>query len=208
MKKTLIAVVTNIMVFTAAAQLGGGLKAGLNISKEKYSNTSVYTTSSHTFYCFGVYGTYDIGPNIGLEADILYSKEGTEESYMSGSSKINGVVTHNRLNIPVLFQYKALSGLYLETGPQAGLKLSVKGKYTDGVTTKNYDFTSNTNPLLFSWCFGAGYKFSKNIPGLGINLSYALGLNNLNKGTVNGGKLTGSTLSLRLLYGFLKAKKK
>ncbi len=207
MKKTINLFVITCIVLNASAQISGGLKAGINFSKEKYSNTNTYTTSSHTFYCFGVFGTYDFAPNLAIEADLLYSKEGTEESYMAGSSKINGVVTHNRLNIPVLFQYKSVSGLYLETGPQAGFKLSVKGKYTDGVTTKNYDFGSSTNPVLFSWCVGAGYKLSKQAPGLGINISYSKGLNNINKGTVNGGKLTGSTFSIRLLYSFSKNKK-
>ena len=78
------------------------------------------------------------------------------------------------------------------------------GDYTNG----HYDFKKYTQSTLTSWCFGAGYKLKETIPGLGINVNYAKGLSRIDKGTVNAGKITGSTFSIKLFYALQLKKKK
>lgn len=186
------------------AQFSFGPKAGLNISNEKYSNTAVYSTSSHNFFTAGVFAGYRTKKSIAIESGIHYSAEGTEESYKSGNNTVTGVVTIKRINIPVLVQYHTRPGIYLETGPQIGFMLSAKGDYSNG----QYDFKKYTQSVFTSWCFGAGYKLTETVPGLGVNLSYAKGLSRIDKGTVNAGKITGSTFSIKLFYALLLKKKK
>lgn len=205
MKKRFFLLLAATFVLAAVkAQFSFGPKAGLNISKEKYSNTSVYSTSSHSFFTGGVFVNYLTKKNIAIESGIHYSAEGTEESYKSGSNTVTGVVTIKRLNIPLLVQYHTKPGIYFETGPQIGFMLDASGNYTNG----HYDFKKYTQSTLISWCFGAGYKMKYAVPGLGINVSYAKGLSHIDKGNVSAGKITGSTFSIRLFYAVQMKHKK
>lgn len=205
MKKRILLFFAATVVLTAAqSQFSFGPKAGLNISKEEYSNTAVYSTGSHSFFTAGAFANYLTKKHIAVESGIFYSAEGTEESYKSGNSTITGVVTIKRINIPLLLQYHTRPGVYFETGPQIGFMLSAGGDYTNG----HYDFKKYTQPILTSWCVGAGYKLTKTVPGLGINAGYAKGLSRIDKGTVNAGKITGSTVSVKLFYGLQLKKKK
>jgi Outer membrane protein beta-barrel domain len=153
-----------------------------------------------------LFGNISLSKNFALDASLLFSGEGYAESYISNNTKVTGVVTINRFNIPVLVQYKLPLGFFVETGPQAGFLLSAKGKYSNNPNT--YNFKSNTNSFLFSWCIGAGYKLTKAVPGLGIEALYAPGLSRVNKGTANAGKITASNISIRLFYGFEFRRKK
>ncbi len=205
MKKSIILFAAIMLAATAAkSQFSVGAKAGLNISKEDYSNTAVYSTGSHNFFAAGVFGNYRTKKNIAVELGINYSAEGTEESYKSGNSTVTGVVTIKRINVPLLVQYHTKPGVYFETGPQIGFMTEAYGDYTTG----HYDFKKYTQSTLTSWCFGAGYIMQQTVPGLGINASYAKGLSHIEKGTVNAGKITGSTFSIKLLYSFQLKKKK
>jgi hypothetical protein len=194
-----------IVMATTKAQFSFGPKAGLNISKEKYSNTAVYSTGSHNFFTAGAFANYRFKEHFAGETGVFYSAEGTEESYKSNNNTtVTGVVTIKRINVPLLFQYHTSAGLYLETGPQIGFMISAKGDYTTG----QFDFKKYTRSTFTSWCFGAGYKLTEGLPGLGINASYAAGLSRIDKGTVNAGKITGSTFSIKLFYGIAVKKKK
>jgi len=151
------------------------------------------------FFCGGVYGNFKLLNKFYLDASLLYSGEGYHESYQSNGANVTGVVTENRLEIPLLIQYQIIDGLFAETGPQAGFLLSAKGKYSNDPSTLN--FASNTNSFLFSWCIGAGYKLKTLVPGLGLEIVFAPGLSQVNKGAVSGGKITASNVGIRVFYG-------
>ena len=204
MKKQFVFVLVAVMTTAfVQAQLSVGLKAGVNLSAEKYSNT-FYSTSRHAFFTVGGFGAYQISKPFAAEIGLHYSAEGTNETYNSNGSKVTGTVTITRLNIPLLFRYHSPFGVYAETGPQFGLLLSAKGKYSTG----SYDFKPYTQSFLPSWWIGLGYRFEKGAPGLGINIGYAKGLANVNKGTVSGGTITANTISIRLVYAYqFKTKK-
>ena len=195
-KKIILFFAVLLMLTSAKSQFSFGLKAGLNIAKENYSNTAVYSTGSHNFFGGGVFAHYLTKKHLAIESGIHYSAEGTAESYKNGNSTTTGVVTIKRINIPLLLQYHTNPGIYFETGPQIGFMVSAKGDYTTG----KYDFKKYTQSTFISWCFGAGYKLTQTLPGLGINLCYAKGLSRIDKGTVNAGKITGSNFSIKLFY--------
>jgi hypothetical protein len=203
MKKANFLLVAIIFSLQATAQFSAGVKGGVNFSKEKYKN-GIYTTSTHTFFTGGIFGNYSFSKYIAAQLEANYSAEGTDEEYMANGTKVTGTVTINRINIPLLLQLKPTQGFYIATGPQIGFLLSAKGKYTTG----NYDFKANTNSTLFSWCFGAGYTLSKGLPGLGIDVRYAVGLNNVDKGATSAQSIKANTISLTLFYAFVHCKKK
>lgn len=205
MKKSIfLFLVTAIAITGASAQFSFGPKAGLNISKEKYSNTAVYSTGSHNFFTAGIFANYRFKEHFAGETGLFYSAEGTAENYKSNNTTVTGVVTIRRINVPLLFQYHTSTGIYAETGPQIGFLLSAKGDYSNG----QYDFKKYTQSVFTSWCIGAGYKLSKGVPGLGINATYAAGLSRIDKGTVSAGKITGNTFSIKLFYGMALKKRK
>lgn len=198
MKKVFSLLLATSVFLSSQAQLSFGAKAGINIAKEKYSS-SVYTTGSHVFFCGGVFANYGFARNMAGRIEFLYSQEGTTEKYISsGTTVVSGTTTITRLNIPLLFQYKLPLGFYAETGPQFGLLLSAKGRYTNG----DFDFKSNTKSLLVSWCVGAGYQLSQYVPGLGIGARYAPGLSATNKGTVNASSIKSSVINISVFYAF------
>ena len=189
---------------TVKSQLSIGPRTGLNISKENYTNTADYSTSSHNFFTAGVFANYRTQKNIAFELSVNYSPEGTHETIKSGNTVTgSGVVTIKRINIPLLVQYHTKPGIYFETGPQIGLLSQAYGDYTTG----HYDFKANTRSSLASWVLGAGYQLTKHLTGLGINASYAKGLSHTQKGTANAGNITASTFSIKLFYGFQIKKK-
>jgi hypothetical protein len=132
MKKIIILSGTIFFLLNARSQFSIGVKAGANFSKEKYSNTFVYSTSGHTFFCGGVFANYKFTKHFSGELNLLHSAEGTEENYKSNGSTVTGTVKIKRINIPLLLQYHTQPDIYFETGPQLGLMLSAKGNYTTG----------------------------------------------------------------------------
>ena len=103
---------------------------------------------------------------------------------------------YDYLNIPVLIKYSHESGLFAETGPQAGFLLSAKGK-SDGGT---YDVKDGVQSFDFSWALGIGYKLHD--IGLGIDVRYNLGLTNTIKNTFNGSSAKNGVFQIDLFYMF------
>lgn len=201
MKKISLLLSVCSLSLAAHAQFNAGLRAGINFSQEDYGN-NFYRTSRHTFFAGGAFANYFFKPALALQMEVLHSSEGTEEEYPSGNSTITGTVTIQRINIPLLFKYRHSSGVFAQTGPQVGLLLSAKGKYTTG----HYNFKSNTSSAFFSWVVGLGYEI-KAVPGLGAELRYQPGLSDIKKGTVNATSIKGSTLNVSVFYTLFKGKK-
>jgi hypothetical protein len=67
-------------------------------------------------------------------------------------------------------------GFRLETGPQIGFLVSAKQKTGD----VEVDVDDQLNSIDVSWAVGGGYLFSS---GLGIDLRYNIGLNNISDQT-------------------------
>ena len=191
MKKIITLLFTAAQFLNAHAQFTFGPKVGVNIAKENYSST-YYSTSPRLGLAAGIFTNYTFGKHFGIQAELIYSSEGTKES----SPISNGVVTINRINIPLLFQYKHPKGIYIEAGPQIGLLQSAKGKYTTG----NYDFKTNTQSNLLSWCVGAGYQLNQLVQGLGAGIRYAKGFTPVNKGNVNATSITSSVFNISVFY--------
>lgn len=191
MKKIITLLFTAAQFLNAHAQFTFGPKVGVNITKENYSST-YYSTSHRVGLAAGIFTNYTFGKHFGIQAELIYSSEGTKES----SPISNGVVTINRINIPLLFQYKHPKGIYIEAGPQIGLLQSAKGKYTTG----NYDFKTNTQSNLLSWCVGAGYQLNQLVQGLGAGIRYAKGFTPVNKGNVNATSITSSVFNISVFY--------
>jgi hypothetical protein len=172
MKIILLLFFAAIVTITASAQVKLGAKAGINIANLTLSNVpSGFSLSSKTDFNAGLFALVPLFTSCYLQPELMYSGQGAATSVLGSSGTLN----YNYLNIPILFKYQHLSGLFAETGPQIGFLLSANEK-ANGQTLNAKDATQSVD---FSWAFGVGYKFSE--IGLGIDARYNLGLTNLSK---------------------------
>lgn len=159
MKKLILVTVLILVIGFASAQtVHFGPKAGVNISNFQSSN---YETDTKVGVHLGGFLNFGMGKVLAIQPEVLFSTQGV---------KINDVNSQYKdfkasyLNIPVLVQINT-GGVYLETGPQAGLLLTAK---TDDQSVKDI-----YKSLDWSWVFGLGIKSKI---GLGLDVRYNLGL--------------------------------
>ena len=185
-----------ILAFSGlSAQVQFGIKAGLNISSLSFSNGVLgdgESKSSLTSFNGGLFASLPIAESLFVQPEINYSGQGTSVSGPGESGSLN----YDYLNVPVLIKYSHESGLFAETGPQAGFLLSAKGK-SNGTS---YDVKDGTQSFDFSWALGLGYKL-KDL-GLGIDVRYNLGLTNTFKDAPDGYSAKNGVFQIDLFYMF------
>ncbi len=181
----------------ASAQFSLGLKAGLNFANLAVSNTTEYSDGTTTQFYGGIFANYKMKQPFRVQIEINYSAEGENGSIKQYNEKDN--IRSAFINIPVQFQYVTKFGLYAETGPQIGFLLSIKEAVDKDPYHSIKEYYKSTD---FSWDFGLGYILPKYVPGLGINVRYALGLGAINNESIAGNSLKSRVFSIGLLYAF------
>ena len=139
-----------------------GIKAGYNSSSVQISDGADYDSKSGLH--IGGLAHIHISSHFAVQPELVYSCQGGE----SGNTKLK----LSYINVPVLAQYMVNDGFRLQTGPQVGFLVTAKQK----IGNVEVDVDDTFNAVDFSWVFGAGYIFSS---GLGIDVRYNLGLNNI-----------------------------
>lgn len=179
-----------------------GVKAGLNIANQKYSEINADydkpNTSSRTGFHIGGFAEIKISEKFALQPELLFSTQGSKSDYSEKESFGGGSYSYSSedkynlsyLNIPIMAKYYVIEKLSIEVGPQIGFLLSAKDKYSDTETytflgdtesdSYSYDFdTKNTYEKIdFSLNFGANYEFTKNIF---AGVRYNMGLTDIAK---------------------------
>jgi Outer membrane protein beta-barrel domain len=177
MKKTLILIFSIVALSNVKAQIQFGVKAGLNLANWNLSsNSGGPSPSTKTDFNAGVLASLPLASSFTLQPEINYSGQGAK-------SIDNGVTTtlnYDYINVPVLIKYNHSSGLFAETGPQAGFLIGAK--VSEG--GQSVDVKNQSQSFDFSWAFGIGYM----IPdiNLGIDARYNLGLTNIAKSSTDG----------------------
>ena len=194
MKKIVFMFLAVSMAFAVRAQVQFGVKAGVNVSSLTLSGaaSSGLSVSSKTDFNAGLLASVPLFSSCFLQPEVVYSGQGASSDFAGVTVKLN----YSYLNVPVLFKYKHETGLFAETGPQAGFLLSAKEK----ANGQSMDAKDGTNSVDFSWAFGLGYMIPK--INLGIDARYNLGLTNLNKDNSGGndGTVKNSVFQFGLFY--------
>lgn len=194
MKKLAITLVTFLAAFNfAQAQLSYGVRAGLNVSKISFSNDD-FKTKFQPGFSAGLYGKYALNKTMSVQVETFFSREGTKEQRVSSGTK--GNINKSYVQIPVLFQYKFVKGLYAEAGPQFGILVASKEKYGNG----NNDIKANYKPVDIRVPIGVGYDLNDMIKGLSVDLRYSFSLSKINKVAVGGGNLKNQVIGLSAFY--------
>ncbi|MES1215422.1 MAG: porin family protein [Bacteroidota bacterium] len=161
MKKCIVilGVLLTAGVVSAQTTFQFGPKAGVNISNFSGGTGSIESNTLVGFHVGG-FVSFQLGKSFAIQPEVLFSTQGAK--YDDASIKN---FKANYLNIPVLAQIRMPGGLYLETGPQAGILLTAE---RDNQTVKEL-----YNSLDWSWAFGLGLRSKM---GLGFSARYNLGL--------------------------------
>lgn len=165
MKRIILLAVVAIATQAAYSQnVQFGVKAGVNVAN--FDNKGAPNFDSKVGLHVGALAHIHLNENWALQPEAVFS--------MQGSKYANSKALLNYINVPVLVQYMFANGFRLETGPQAGILLSAKGKTGDIETDSDKAYKSD-----FAWSFGAGYLFAKS--GFGIDARYNLGITDITK---------------------------
>src|SRR6218665_1729676 len=153
-----------------------GVKAGLNFSSFKMGYFPSYLSSVRDDGGFfaGLFGEFRISEGFSIQPEGYYI-----ESRSQPAGVLNEEVRH--LNIPVLMKWN-IGGLSLFAGPQASYLLKARhGIYANvgDFNTTYFDVTdSSYKKIMLSGVAGLEYTFRF---GLGFDVRYQLGLNNIAK---------------------------
>ena len=161
MKKIII---LPVFLFTTIAysQISLGLKAGTNISNFTGEFGSIEKKAKVGFHGGGL--VHISFGHLALQPELLFSTQGAKLKYLNEETDFE--VSY--LNIPVMLQWQADGGFYLEAGPQAGFKISEN--VPDSITS---DFVKSGD---FSIGLGLGYHSKK---GFGIGGRYVVGISKI-----------------------------
>ena len=167
MKKLCVACLAFFSLISARGQnTSFGIKAGYNSSSVQVTNSDDWDSKSGLHV--GALAHIHVTSHFAVQPELMYSCQGGEIS--------NTKLKLGYINLPVLLQYMINDGFRLQTGPQIGFLVSAKQKTGD----VEVDVDDKLNAVDISWAVGGGYLFSS---GLGIDLRYNIGLNNISDET-------------------------
>jgi hypothetical protein len=194
-KLALVLTVFTASVFGVNAQVQFGIKAGANLST--FTGDAEGAKSQIGFNA-GVLVKIPVADALSVQPEAYYSGQGAKGNESGTDFNLHV----NYINIPVLLKYQLPVGVFFETGPQLGLRMSAKLK-AEGQSVDMKDSYKSTD---FSWAFGAGYQLPS-LP-LGIDLRYNLGLANIAAGDGDGSVKNGVfQLGVFYLFGEGSSKK-
>jgi predicted porin len=186
MKKLFFVVAAALVSTGAFAQnFSYGVKAGLNLSDvSKYNDDAEGADKGMRMgFHAGLVGEYQVNDFWGLQAELLYSQQGTKFTAKVGDGKM--VTKLDYVNLPVMAKLYLYEGLSLEVGPQFGYLMSAKEKISGFPAESEMNGEVNLldekevgeKDLLkrmdVSAAVGLSYKFAF---GLDVSARYNLGL--------------------------------
>ncbi len=164
-----------------------GLKGGANITNFRGSDYQDVKSNTIVGFHAGAFVNLKFGPVFSIQPELMVSSQGAKLE--SATQKENFKATYATLPIMVKLQ-SPKGGLYIEAGPQFGLKVSDK---ISGVNTD----VKNLDAALAA---GIGYHSSM---GLGIGARYIAGLSKVGDIDFGGGvnpDYKNSTIQVSLFY--------
>ena len=125
MKKVLLSLVALVAISTASfAQVSGGVRAGLNLSNQKFSiGDESESGDMKAGFLLGLYLTGNLSEKVAIQPELLYSS--------MGSKSDDGDLKMAYIAIPVLLRYNFNEMINLHVGPQFGILASAKADDED-----------------------------------------------------------------------------
>lgn len=200
MKKILLIViaVTALTVFSASesnaqVKFNMGLRIGFNASKYTgdFASSSKFVPGLH----IGPWFRIALKDKYRVSVDALFSTKGQTINVPT----VGGLVEKTYdipfyIDVPVLFNYKPIAGLYIEAGAQPSFALTALTFSKN--TETNFDKTG-LKSLDFAPVVGVGYEFKK----VSLGLRGSFGVTNVNDGFA-ASLFSQKNMSLMATFGF------
>jgi len=165
MKKRIVLITVAILClssFTVQAGIRIGVKAGVNLAKASFDESTIKTDNFTGFQIGPIVELSALG--LGFDAAILYSQTGMKVKETKLNESMGSLLVP--VNLKMKFSLAGLAGAYVAAGPYASFKLSTPEKLKTAFETK--DFGAGLN-------FGAGVEL---ISKLQIGVNYQMPLTN------------------------------
>lgn len=197
MKQTLSVLLISILFSTlsAEAQVGFGLKGGLNLSTLNIDDPEL-SYDSRTGYHAGIFlrGKFD---KIGIQPELLlFTQNGDLKSSLFGTAK----ESFTYLSIPLIFKFYPIGGLNFQVGPQFGFLIDGDREVNTVLGSDTYDITDYYKKSDLSVSVGGGYDFNF---GLGLDVRYNIGVKDIND-AANGEEAKSRIFLISLGWNFLR----
>lgn len=183
--------------FSALAQVGFGIKGGLNLTTLNVEDPEL-SYDSRTGYHAGIFlrGKFD---KVGIQPELLFFTQ-------SGEYRSAGIFGTTResftyLSIPLILKFYPVAGLNIQLGPQFGFLIDGEREYEDplfGSGTK--DITDYYKKSDVSLSLGGGYDTNF---GLTLDVRYNIGVKDINN-EANGDEARSRIFLLSLGWNFLR----
>jgi hypothetical protein len=167
-----ILVLLTLSCVHATAQVGFGLKGGVNLTSLKLDEPEA-SYNSRTGFHAGIFLRAKFS-KVALQPEVLLFTQKGETDFGS-LGKVEDSFTY--LSIPVIFKFYPVGGLNLQVGPQFGFLLDGEQTYssTVGSISRNIKEAYKNSDVAIS--AGAGYDFGF---GLGLDVRYNIGVQDIN----------------------------
>jgi len=160
MKKIVILAFLFATTTTFAQKVVFGVKAGANVSNFTGGNFDQVDKKALVGFHGGAYLNFSF-VGFAIQPELMISTQGAKIDSVSGS--YDWKVTY--VTLPVMAQYRAPGGFFIEAGPQVGFKIS------DNIENKTIE--NFAKDLDLSAAAGLGFKAKR---GFGLGARYTVGL--------------------------------
>jgi hypothetical protein len=194
MKKLIIimmAIATFAVVSESKAQFSAGLRIGFNASKFVGDAGSAYKFAPGVH--IGPYFRVGFKDKYRVQADILFSTKGGVSTL--GSEKFYNLPFY--IDVPIMFNYKPVAGLYIEAGVQPSFAMTTLAFSTDAEAEFYSNSQANLKTVDFAPVVGLGYEFKK----VSLGLRGAFGVTNANNG-ITASTFSQKNMTLMATFGF------
>lgn len=179
---------------TAAwAQVGGGIKVGVNLATVSGFNDSDGSTSQRTGLVAGGFVTVGLIPLVAFQPEVLFSMQGTKLHFSGSGISTDATAKIDYIQVPLLLRIgnsgKAAASLYGLVGPTFGILARAR---QDGEDIKDELKDTDVGVVV-----GAGVSLSRFL----IEGRYTYGLRDLNKVEDPGGANKNRVISV--LFGLI-----
>lgn len=122
---TTIAVAALTLATPAWAQVGGGIKAGINLTSLDGFNDAQTSSSQRTGVLIGGFMTFDMTPVVSFEPELLLSMKGSKLHFSSSGVATDTTTRVDYLEVPLLLRVgnsaKNHASVYALAGPAVGI---------------------------------------------------------------------------------------
>ena len=184
MKKLFVGAAIAMSSLTFAQQFG--IKAGMNVSSLS-TDSQLSDQGSKIGFNAGLFMNAPLAENFSIQPELLYSQMGDKYDQTIAGTTYARSRHLDYVTLPVMFQYNATPSFYLEAGPEFGLMVNAKNKFTNetdnNTITETGDYKDQLNTFNFGVGLGAGYYFT---PQIGLTARYVAGFTDIYNSDNNG----------------------